>query len=396
MHRLLGGVLIFIVGWGLGWYTHNHYGGDSIQMAQPLSPASVNNHMSAEHAATQAPQVSAQKDNLVTQLARNEFEAVVARYEILQTQPDDSEAANARAQILSYARQRIADHRFSVAERLLTLYLVSAYRDVEARVLLATVNRSQGDLSTTMDQLYEAKGHAYRLPVLAQITEQIRSVVLEMSASLRDKDDQKALLVLYQHLTQLEPDYAPYFMGLATTQLALDDRAAAWRSLQLVANDPDVGARARAMLAELSVARAELQAADPQVPVSEVVGIPLLRSGNHFIVNATPAHAQGIRLLIDTGASLTIFTPAVLEQHGIRYKDTGRTGIFNTANGQVRAPIYQIDALKVGDWQVSQLEVGVLELNGSSGIDGLLGMNFLRHFQFFIDQNEDLLRLSIN
>jgi predicted aspartyl protease len=24
----------------------------------------------------------------------------------------------------------------------------------------------------------------------------------------------------------------------------------------------------------------------------------------------------------------------------------------------------------------------------------LLGMNFLKHFQFFIDQNEDLLRLS--
>ncbi len=50
----------------------------------------------------------------------------------------------------------------------------------------------------------------------------------------------------------------------------------------------------------------------------------------------------------------------------------------------------------MGDWQVSQLEIGVLELGGSSAIDGLLGMNFLRHFQFFIDQNEAMLRLSIN
>ena len=117
---------------------------------------------------------------------------------------------------------------------------------------------------------------------------------------------------------------------------------------------------------------------------------------NHFIVDARPASGRSIRLLIDTGASLTILTPDVLEQHGIGYQNTGRSGVFNTANGPVRAPIYKLDSLSVGDWQVNQLEIGVLDLSGGSNIDGLLGMNFLRHFQFFIDQNEALLRLSIN
>jgi clan AA aspartic protease (TIGR02281 family) len=128
----------------------------------------------------------------------------------------------------------------------------------------------------------------------------------------------------------------------------------------------------------------------------EVVGIPLHRSGNHFIVDAQPAHGADLRLLIDTGASLTMLTPGALERRGMRYKDTGRTGVFNTANGQVRAPIVKLDTLVVGDWQVTQLEVGVLELGGRSDIDGLLGMNFLRHFQFFIDQNEGVLRLTGN
>ena len=45
---------------------------------------------------------------------------------------------------------------------------------------------------------------------------------------------------------------------------------------------------------------------------------------------------------------------------------------------------------------VNNLETGVLDLAGQTGIDGLLGMNFLRHFRFFIDQNESELRLSIN
>ena len=68
----------------------------------------------------------------------------------------------------------------------------------------------------------------------------------------------------------------------------------------------------------------------------------------------------------------------------------------NTANGRIRAPIYKLSSLTVGDWRVNQLEIGVLDLSGSSNINGLLGMNFLRHFQFFIDQNEALLRLSVN
>jgi clan AA aspartic protease (TIGR02281 family) len=103
-----------------------------------------------------------------------------------------------------------------------------------------------------------------------------------------------------------------------------------------------------------------------------------------------------MQLLIDTGASLTIFTPEVLEQHGIRYHETGRSDIFNTANGPVRAPVYKLDYLSVGGWQVHHLEIGVLDLGSGAGVDGLLGMNFLSHFQFFIDQNESLLRLSAN
>jgi predicted aspartyl protease len=86
----------------------------------------------------------------------------------------------------------------------------------------------------------------------------------------------------------------------------------------------------------------------------------------------------------------------VLEQRGIRYHDTGRTGVFSTANGLVQAPVYKLDSLSVGDWHVNHLEIGVLDLDSRSDVDGLLGMNFLNHFQFFIDQNKAVLRLSAN
>jgi clan AA aspartic protease (TIGR02281 family) len=327
-------------------------------------------------------------------LQRNEFAAVLARYESLQSRGDETAVAHARGRILAHARQLIAAHRFSLAEQLLQRFLVAAYRDVEARVLLAEVFEGRHDLPAAIDQLYEARGYAWRPAMLRDITVRIRTTVARLKTTLQRREDQAALLALYQHLVELEPDHAPWFMELAAAQLALDDREAARRTLLLVAQDPDVGARAQAMLSELSIAFAGAPGAGSRDPVTQVAGIPLTRSGNHFIVNARTAGGRSMQLLIDTGASLTIFTPQVLAQHGIRYRDTGTTAVFNTANGRVRAPVYTLDSLQVGDWQVSQIEIGVLDLGGSAGVDGLLGMNFLSHFRFFIDQNEAMLRLS--
>ena len=393
MRKLIIGLLIFMAGWGLGWFTYNHWGAGPIQSAQPVIPVPYQ-PVNPETTAVFTPAAPGQGDKLAKLLQRNEIEAVIAHYEALQLQAGDAVVADARTQILAHARQLIADRRFSLAEQLLQHFLVIAYRDVEARVLLAAAYRGQEDFRTAIDQLYEARGYAYRPAMLQRISVRIRSIVAELAQSLKRNDDQNALLALYQHLVQLEPDYAPWFMGLATTQLALDDKEAARRSLLLVSQDPDVGAQAQAMLSELSIALAGMQETDPWDSATELVGIPLHRSGNHFIVDARPAHGRSIRLLIDTGASLTIFTSDVLEQRGIRYEDTGRSGVFNTANGSVQAPIYKLDSLAVGDWQVNHIEVGVLDLGSSSGVDGLLGMNFLNHFQFFIDQNNALLRLS--
>jgi len=394
MHKLTVGLLIFTAGWGLGWYTHTQWGADPVQSARPLIPAPSKPVNPEGPAADFTPAVPGPVDGIASLLQRNEFEVAVERYESLQVQAGDVVVAEARTQILSYARRLMAERRFGQAEQLLQRFLIAAYRDVEARILLAAVHRGQDDVYAAIDQLYEASGYAYRPAMLKKITRRIRSIVAELAQSLKRNNDHNALLALYRHLTQLEPDHAPWFMGLAATQLALDDNDAARRSLLLVSQDPDVGAQAQAMLSKLGIATAGLQDTEPQEPVTEVVGIPLHRSGNNFIVDAKPGRGRSIRLLIDTGASLTILTPDALDKRNIRYRDTGRSGVFNTANGSVRAPIYKLDALSVGDWQVSNLEIGVLDLGSGSGIDGLLGMNFLSYFQFFIDQNEALLRLS--
>lgn len=394
MRNLTLGLLIFMAGWGVSWYTYHQLDQDLPYSAQPPT----NTHSApvvAERPKTEVtPKASPHVDNIANLLRLHNFESAVESYESLQLQSNAEAATNARTNILLHARELVAQYRFSLAEKLLQRFLVATFRDVEARLLLAEVYLGEHDFNAAIDQLYEVRGYAYRPLMLQKITSRIRSTVAKRAFELKGNNDLSALLALYQHLTQQEPDHAPWFIGLAAAQLALDDNEAARSSLMLVSQDPDVGAQALLMLSELTVAMAESPDTAPQGSVSEVAGIPLSRSGHHFIVDANPSGNRDIRLLIDTGASLTMLSPEVFQQPGIEYENTGRAGVFNTANGPVRAPVYILDSLTIGGWQVNRLKVGVLAMPGHEGIDGLLGMNFLKHFQFFIDQNEDQLRLS--
>jgi clan AA aspartic protease (TIGR02281 family) len=105
-------------------------------------------------------------------------------------------------------------------------------------------------------------------------------------------------------------------------------------------------------------------------------------------------NAQNAILLLDTGASLSIISPELLRMLGTPYQSTGRTAWFSTAGGRIKAPVITLDSLALDGVFVENIEVGVIGEFDSNPFDGLLGMNFLRHFEFFIDQNERKLQLS--
>jgi clan AA aspartic protease (TIGR02281 family) len=386
-------VLVLIAGWSLGWLAHER---PAPHPHVDRTPERVVRDTPSKPppSGPSVPQVQPARPETIPQLLESrDYAAAMERYEALQAHADEASAQRARRALLAEARRLVAQADYRSATDLLNRYLQSDYRDVEAHLLLAEALQGAGDLRAAIGRLYEAKGQAWRPETLQELDRRIRAVVTAYADALGQRGDSAGLLALYQDLTQLEPSYAPYFIGLATAQLALDDPEGARLSLLLVAQDPEVGARARELLAHMSVAAAEARPQETAALASSVAGIPLMRSGNHFLVDARVGSGSA-RLLIDTGASLTILTPAALARRGDAARETGKSGIFTTANGRVRAPIYRLDTLSIGDWQVSDLEVGVLDL-GDPAIDGLLGMNVLSRFQFFIDQNEALLRLSV-
>jgi clan AA aspartic protease (TIGR02281 family) len=396
MYKPLTLLLFLTAGLVLGWTAHERWGARPVQQTESGFPTVIS-LQDSEQPVTAPGQDSVEPVDSVARLLQDgAYAAAVERYESLQALADEVGMQQSREAILSYVQQRIQAQDFAAATQLLQGFLLASYRDADARLLLAEVYYGQQDYQAAIEQLYKARGDAFRPEMLTRITRRIRLVVNAQAEQFRKSEDTGALLDLFQNLTQQEPDYAAYFVELAIAQLALDDREAARRSLELVMYDAGVGEQAQAMLLTLQQAATVMPDPNSSAVATEVAGIPLTRRGQHFLVDVHPGDDGRLRLLIDTGASMTIVTPAALQQQGVAYRDTGRTRVFNTANGPVHASIYVIEMLSVGDWYIRDLEVGVLELGGQADMDGLLGMNFLSHFRFFIDQNESLLRLSLN
>lgn len=394
-------LVILVCGWVLGWYSHEHW-------SAPATPASSsdmvsitpeNNTQAIELPIFVAPKKEtnepvgnepAPPDDIEPLLTSGQFEDAVERYSALRSQHDEATSQRYRIQILQHAIALKQRERYSAAAKLLDVYLNHEYRDVEALKVLAEVHHLQRNYRAEIDVLYEAKAHAYRTNELEQVTTRIHSVAAEYASFLRSHNDDQALLELYQFLTRIEPDYSPYFMGMAEAQLALEDFEGAQLSLSLIVYDPTVGKKAAQLLENI-------EGIDNSGKVPEettTIAIPLTRINDQFLVEAWIGNNVRATLLIDTGASLTIIDPGVLERAGVKYNKSQPLKLFNTANGRVKAPVFTIDALTLGDQTVRQIQVGGIELSSMSGIDGLLGMNYLRHFQFFIDQFEGVLRLS--
>ena len=392
MYKLISLLLFLAAGLVLGWTAHERWGARPVQQAESEFRTVIPLQDGKQPATARVESV----DSISQLLQDGAYAAAVERYESSQALADETGMQQSREAILSHAQQRIQAQDFAAAAQLLQGFLLASYRDADARLLLAEVYYGQQAYQAAIEQLYKARGDAYRPEMLTRITRRIRFVVNTQAEQFRKSEDTNSLLTLFQNLTQQEPDYAAYFVELAIAQLALDDREAAQRSLELVMYDAGVGEQAQAMLLTLQQTATVMPDPNSSAVATEVAGIPLIRSGQHFLVDVHPGDDGSLRLLIDTGASMTIVTPAALQQQGVAYRDTGRSRVFNTANGPVRASIYVVDTLSVGDWYIRDLEIGVLELGGQTGMDGLLGMNFLGHFRFFIDQNESLLRLSLN
>ncbi len=255
-------------------------------------------------------------------------------------------------------------------------------QDLEALRMLTDAMIKANRIQEAMALLYEL-----RLYWSAEVEPALMQMVFEQVAQSEKRLAVKPvrpeeLVALYQNLVILHPDHIPYSLRLATWQVRAGDFTAAEQSLLTTVNDAHYTLLTEEVREELERARRELENPSLRVPLKQV--------GKHYVAELVFGNGRSAQMMIDTGASLSVLKRELLE--GIDGWEQIGVLAINTANGVVEGQRLRMPGLQLGDLALDGVEVGVLPLERLK-FDGLLGMDILGRFEFFIDQQQSELLL---
>lgn len=320
-------------------------------------------------------------------LQRGNYPAAVEVYNQAYNISDESKSEELGAAILSHARALLRAKEFEHSETLLLAYLAAFYRDVDALLLLADSYHHQKKLSAELDTLFKIYDFAYQTKTLDRVKRRIRKISKKYRRQLREEENFAAIVELYQSLIDKFPNNGKYYIDLARQHIANKELEEAKQVLTRVLTDPTVGRKAEKLLTKIE----QQQSAES----GDKILVPLTRlNSNHYAVRAIINGRTTISLLIDTGASMSVIRPRALKRAGRSATDIVRYISLNTANGITDAPVVVLQNMIIGGQTVSNIKVAALDLQGLTHVDGLLGMDFLGHFEFVIHQSNNQLQLS--
>lgn len=130
-------------------------------------------------------------------------------------------------------------------------------------------------------------------------------------------------------------------------------------------------------------------------PAPGAIGFTRNRQG--MLVNAVVDNKINLKLVLDTGASLVILRKSLADGLGLDLDNLKPDTQTVLADGTVcQAKHIELYSLKIGDWELKNVDAAILveDTKEDQLGDGLLGMSFLGHFNFKIDQKENKLILE--
>jgi len=134
---------------------------------------------------------------------------------------------------------------------------------------------------------------------------------------------------------------------------------------------------------------AQNEALPKKVNVDKVMG--------HVMVSALLDGKVNANLLLDTGASLIVLSPNIVKQLGYDLNKEKGEGELILADGRrVKTKYIVLKSVKVQDAVVDNVEAAIMpeDVKAEEFKDGVLGMSFLKRFNFKINYDEGKLILE--
>ena len=119
--------------------------------------------------------------------------------------------------------------------------------------------------------------------------------------------------------------------------------------------------------------------------------VPIESNGSLVIVRVVFNHSVTANLFLDTGAARTMISKRIARSLGV--SAVGSQMIYGIGGG-VAASVARLGSVKVGEAEVSNMTVSIHDFSPDPRIEGLLGFDFLNHFEVSLDARKRQLFLT--
>jgi predicted aspartyl protease len=137
----------------------------------------------------------------------------------------------------------------------------------------------------------------------------------------------------------------------------------------------------------------------PLIPSGRVTGAVVagggqirFTPGQAILVNARINDSGSVKLLLDTGASVTTINPRLLAQLGVSSRDAVR-GSIRGVTGQADTLFVVVNSIDVNGAKTGPIRVVAHDVDRGQS-DGLLGRDYLDRFQVSIDNQAGIVTLT--
>ena len=271
------------------------------------------------------------------------------------------------------------------------VWLGTYYQDTQVLLLLAEHQRLQHQPEEAASTLQLAATYAYQTEHEDAVNVAVLRLVQVTDDTLSRQESWVELLGFYEYLETIDLGTREFLLREAILYRVLGETQRSQKLLLTLQQRDNKSNTVWTATLDQELSRISPQLEKPDRPGHAVA---VIARGDHFLVEVTLNRMSTVKLLIDTGASLTTLSHssfADLPQANLNYRGSR---MFNTAGGLTRGHIYRASSIELGEMQLNDIDIAVIDYPSGSNVDGLLGMNVLRNYRFEIDQDDKLLRLQ--